>query len=188
MTQRLMPSHRGAAGKHLPPRHVIDGLVDRTSDANHWLWDGDFLEEDGMRYAAFIWAPPMQSAVWFCVARVMWSYENDASLFHRKLRNTCGLSTCVNPAHFERVALANEALDLVTLPKGIRLGDGAGVRLVRFGDEQHVHILRDDSGYVACYRTTTGRKMITVYEGTPITCSSCIAEWRDFGRPLVKAG
>lgn len=184
--QRLMPSHRGAAGHHLPPRHVLEGLVDRTSDPVHHLWEGDFLEDDGMRYAAFLWAPPAQPAVWFCVARVLWAYVNDASLFHRRLRNTCGLTTCVNPAHFERVATLDEGLELLTVPPAFRFGDGTGVRLVRIGDEQHVHILRDDSAYVSCYRGVISRKLTTMPERTPITCSRCITEWRDFGRPLLR--
>lgn len=181
---RLMPSHRGAAGKHLPPRHVLEGLVDRTSSGEHWLWEGDFLEEDGMRYAAFLWAPPAQHAVWYCVARVLWAYANDASLFHRRLRNTCGLTTCVNPSHFERVATMGDDLDLVTLPSGLQFPDGTTARLVRIGEEPHVHILRDDSAYVACYRAVVSKKLTTMPEGTPITCSKCVTEWRDFGRPL----
>lgn len=183
---RLMPSHRGAAGKHLPPRHVLEGLVDRESDPSHHLWDGDFLEADGLRFAAFLWAPPAHSAVWYCVARVLWSYENDQSLFHRRLRNTCGLTTCVNPAHFERVAALGDDVELLTLPPALRFSDGTSARLVRIGEEQHVHILRDDSAYVSCYRAVNTKKLVTMPERTPITCSRCITEWRDFGRPLLR--
>lgn len=181
-----MPSHRGAAGQHLPPRHVLEGLVDRQSSGEHWLWDGDFLEDDGIRYAAFLWAPPVERAVWYCVARVLWAYENDQSLFHRSLRNTCGLTTCVNPAHFERVVALSEGLELVTLPPGLRDGEDRGARLVRIGEEQHVHILRDDAAYVACYRAVNTRKLTTMPDKTPITCSKCITEWRDFGRPFLR--
>lgn len=180
---RIMPSHRGAAGKTLPPRHVLEALIEKED--LHWLWGGDFLEEDQMRYASFAWAPPHSSVVQYCVARVLWAYEHDASLFHRKLRNTCGLTTCVNPAHFDRVATLGEDLDLVTLPPGLQLGDGSA-RLVRIGHEQHVHILRDESGYVSCYRAVSAKNVVTMPEGTPITCARCIIEWRDFGRPLRK--
>lgn len=183
-TKRLMPSHRGAAGKHLPPRHVLETLIEKSD--YHWLWGGDFLDEDDLRYAAFLWAPPHVQAVWYVVARVLWAYDNDASLFHRSLRNTCGLSTCVNPAHYERVATLGEELDLVTLPKGLVFGDGSKARLVRIGTEQHVHILRDDSAYVACYRAVSQKNVVTMPEGTPITCNKCLTEWRDFGRPLLR--
>lgn len=183
---RLMPTHRGAAGKHLPPRHVIEGLIDRESSDTHWLWGGDFHEEDGIRFAVFLWAPPAKHAVWYCVARVLWSYENDESLYRRKLRNTCGLTTCVNPAHFEYVPTLAEGLELFTLPKDLKFGDGTTARLVRIGDEQHVHILRDDTAYVACYRAVASKKLVTVPEGTAITCSRCVVEWRDFGRPLLR--
>lgn len=181
---RLMPPHRGAAGKHLPPRFVIDGLVDRNAEGGHHLWNGDFHEEDGMRYATFLWAPPAKGAVHYCVARVLWCYEHDASLFRRRLRNTCGLTTCVNPVHFEYVPTLLESIELLTLPPNLKFGDGSGARMVRIGEDVHVHILRDDTAYVACYRAITSRKLTTMPEGTPITCSQCLIEWRDFGRPL----
>lgn len=179
---RLMPSHMGTPNG-APPLELLLPLIEKT--ATHWLWDGDFNEAEAMRFATFLWAAPGEVSVRYVVARVLWSITNNDTLAHRRLRNTCGLTTCVNPAHFERVLLkGEERLDLVTLPPGFKFGDGTTARLVRIAGSDHVHILRDDTYYTTCYKAARGA--VSTPPGVVITCAKCVAEWRDFGRPLLR--
>lgn len=180
---RLMPGHRGYVGEHLPPLELLEPLVDKSGD--HWLWDGDFAEDDGLRFATFSWTPPAESKARFAVAKVLWSYANNESLHHRRFRNMCGLTTCVNPAHFERVGLEREqASTPMTLPDGLKLPDGLGASIVKLHRSVDTHILREDSGFTACYKRADVD--YTAKPGTVITCAACLEEWREFDRPLLE--
>lgn len=185
---RLMPGHKGYTGRQLPPLHLLEPLIEKTD--HHWLWKGEFHAEMDLRFAVFLWAPPSEHATWYVVARVLWSHVRGQSLFHKRFRNTCDAPACVNPDHFEPVLTADERKrQAVTLPPGLKLGDGTGARLVRLPraiqNADRVHILRDESSYTACYRAAGDRHIQTMPQGTPITCEKCLKEWRDFERPLL---
>lgn len=177
---RLMPTHRGYSGNRIPPLKILEPLLDKSS-SKHWYWNGDFSEDHNMRYASFVWSPPGEQPVFYCVARVVWSHVNNQSLFKKRLRNTCGLTTCVNPAHFE---LGNTStLGPVTLPTGTKTEDGTGARLVTLNGHAIVHILRDETVYTACYAAAL-HGVNTAPEGTIITCPRCITAWRSAQRQL----
>ena len=180
---RLMPSHRGHTGDQLPPRAQLEPLIDATSSP-HWYWAGDFADDGaGLRYAAYAWAPPGEATAIYCVARVLWAYAQRQSLFRQRLRNQCGLTTCVNPAHFERSVSRGDAAGPVTLPTDLATADGTGARLVYLNGTSTVHILRDDTAYAACYAAAL-HHAVTAPAGTVITCARCVTAWRGFHRPL----
>jgi len=180
---RLMPSHRGYAGDQLPPLPLLERLIDQASSP-HWYWAGDFADDGaGLRYAAYAWAPPGEATVVYCVARVLWAYAKRQSLFRQRLRNLCDLTTCVNPAHFERSQSRGDAVGPVTLPTDLATADGTGARLVYLNGAPTVHILRDDTAYAACYAAAL-RHVVTAPAGTVITCARCVTAWRGFDRPL----
>lgn len=180
---RLMPSHRGYSGDRLPPLKLLEALVDQTSSPLHWYWNGDFLEDDGLRYASFVWSPAGEQPVFYCAARVLWAYAKRQTLFRKRFRNLCGLTTCVNPSHFDKAIAGASADGPVTLPTDLATADGSGARLVYLHGHPTVHILRDETAYTACYAAALHR-VVTAPAGSVITCPRCVSAWRSFGRPL----
>lgn len=187
---RLIPPHQGISSKGLPPDTLIEPLIDRTDPlGGHWLWDGDFIEDDGVRVAVVAWEPPGEHRGRYVVARVLWSHAHGESLHRRRFRNKCGLTTCVNPAHFEPAVSQAEQLRSKkwSLPAAYTLPDGSSARLVvvrRPPGPSLVHIAREDSLFAACGTLSLRESVTSQPIGTPITCFKCLEAWAAFDRPL----
>lgn len=187
---RLIPSHQGFSGGRLPPDELLEPLIDRSDPlGGHWLWDGDFIEDDDIRVAAFSWTAPGERRGYYIVARVLWTHANGESLRRRRFRNRCGLTTCVNPAHFEPFMTPVEQLHVKkwTLPAACALPDGTGARLVVVRHQHSsdlVHIAREDTSFAACGTVSLRGSTTACPAGTQITCLKCLDAWAAFERPL----
>lgn len=163
---RAMPSHQGNTCRRLPPREMIDALVD--AGPNHWLWNGDFARFDDIRVAVIRWAP-IDLVATYVVARVLWAHAHDGR-WPRRFRNDCGLTTCVRPDHF------SEALprDQASSPS---IRDGADARAVRSGETTHA--MRPGVGWFVC--GIKPRATTEAARGAPITCRDCADTLRAVG-------
>lgn len=184
-----IPNHRGRHDNNLPPNELLEPSIDRTEPlGDHWMWDGDFAEQAGVRFAVFPWRPPNGELVRYAVARVLWTRLHGKPIEDRRFYTSCGLSTCVNPAHFTLEASPPEPK--WTLPRDLVLPDGLGARVVQFthGTQTkaitRMHIQRDDTAYVMCMRMTNRRSPVPQPHGTQVTCEDCLKNWKQFGYPL----
>lgn len=165
---RLMPSHQGDLHGKLPPRQLVDALVD--AGPLHWLWDGDFKQFDDIRVAVLKWAPLEGSyEATYVVARVLWAHEHGGR-WPRRLRNDCGLVTCVRPDHFSEILPRDSAP-----PPSIR--DGADARAMSSGEATHA--MRSDVGWFVC--GIKPRAVTEAPRGSPITCRDCADTLRAVG-------
>lgn len=180
MSIRLM-YHRGSA-KVLPPRALLEPHVERTS--NHWFWLLEFYDDGLDRTAVFSWAPPAEATGVYVVARLLWCWENDGVGIKRlQLENTCGLATCINPAHwrYQRAIVAKPMM----LPAGADAHLVQYLKVDSFGQPrtESVHIVRNDSTYAVC-GVATQRLRSTA--GPAITCKTCVTEWQSSGAALCE--
>lgn len=154
----------------LPPRAEVDVLVEIT--ATHWYWLGDFWDDGIDRTPVFRWSVESENRGRYAVARLLWCWANNAtSISPLYLEITCGLITCVNPAHVRRIGGPSHAM---TLPSG------CGARMRKSGVA--VHIVRDDSTFAICGRNVP---RVDAPLGATVTCRTCVLEWRARGNPLV---
>jgi len=173
MSVRLL-SHIGRSNV-LPPRVLVDPLVEVTS--LHWYWLGEFYEDGLDRAAVFPWAPPAEVTTKFIVARLLWCWANDGvSIKRLQLKNTCGLSTCINPDHWR---YANPPGDVRYI-----LGPGTDARLLEYPHPPSTtHIVRDESPYAMC--GVSIQRFVPAQQSV-ITCRDCVQEWKGYGRPLLE--
>lgn len=183
MPVRLFP-HMGRASI-LPPRELIDPLVEVTP--HHWYWLGEFYDDNLDRAAVFPWAPPAEAVTRFMVARLLWCWANDGVGIKRLLlENTCGLATCINPAHWRYIRSV--------VSGNLSLPPEADAYLVRYGAMhdnmkssgstlRSVHIVRHDNAYTVCGVST---KSLCSTDDPLITCKTCVIEWRRSGATLVE--
>ena len=178
-----LPAHFGGRVIVLPPRELVDPLVEITP--NHWYWLAEFHDDGAGPTAIFPWTPPAELSSRFVVARLLWCWDNDGVGIKRLLlENTCGLATCINPRHWR---YANDPAD-----KAYTLGQvvdgGVEAKLLEYphglaGRAATVHINPTDTNYTMCGAST--RRLITTRK-TVITCDDCVKEWLGYGRPLVE--
>lgn len=181
MTRRLMPVHGGATFGRSPPPDMFYALIDMG--ANHWLWDGDFHDDNELRYPIVRWAPRIdRPATIYVVARVVWEYAFNASLFRRKLYNECGVIACLCPSHFS--VDTKPALMYWTLPDPCVLQDGSHWRIARRHEVDHI---RNDDGLVMACGVGGAQPSQSQPPGSTITCANCVYVWRALGRPIVEA-
>lgn len=184
-----IPGHRGHHDNNLPPNELLEPLIDRSEPlGGHWMWDGDFAEAQGVRFAVFSWRRPHGERVRYVVARVLWTRLHGKPIEDHRFYTSCGLSTCVNPEHFTLEAAPPEPK--WTLPNGLVLPDGLGARMVRlskhvrFDDVDRVHLQRDGTDYTVCLRSARRASPLPMPVGTPVTCRKCLSDWRHRGFPL----
>ncbi len=171
---RLMPAHVGVTGGRIPPLELLEPLIEKAEP--HWYWGGDFRDDGDLRWAMLRW----ETAV-YVVARVLWQHANNVSLFRQRLRNTCGLSTCVRPDHFERVVSSSNPR--FGLPDPCVLPGGEKAHVVRV-DFTTTHVLLEGAERYICGRKRSPSTNFLPNE-TEISCKRCVATWRQLGRPSV---
>jgi hypothetical protein len=157
---RIVPPHSGGWRKQLPPRDVLEHLIEREKD--HWFWDGDFHEYDGDRLAVLTWGEP---ACRYVVVRVLWVYLNNIDPGERLvLRRTCPYNACINPACLERLGEAKRYM--LTKPLVLRDGTLVEPRLSR----GFVHLQPVDVQHAMC-----GIRLRNSSNGTKreINCAAC---------------
>jgi hypothetical protein len=176
--------HMGRTGV-LPPRELVDPLVEITT--NHWYWLGEFYDDNLDRTAIFPWASPAESPSRFVVARLLWCWANDGIGIKRlQLENTCGLMTCINPSHWRYIRSA--VTGNFTLPLGAdaylaRYGSVHDIHQSTNGTLRSVHIVRHDNSYTVCGVST---KSLCSTDDPLVTCKTCVVEWRRSGAMLVE--
>lgn len=162
-------AHQGSWRSHLPafpPRELLEAKVER--DVSHHYWDGDFREFDFHRFAVLRWGKPGAT---YIVVRGLWVYENNIDpsepLF---LRNTCGLMTCVNPAHVERTAEHKRYM----LSHDIQLHDGTFLTPRGQPGSSPIHLCPRDTDYALCGYIYRRRRKFPVCHRHEITCQNCL--------------
>ena len=169
------PPHRGRY-KELPPRDLVDALVEINE--LHWYWLGDFYEDPFERYAVFRWAPHAEHPANYVVVRLLWTW-NHGDLVRRigrriMLENNCGLATCIRPSHWTCKT---------TMPKRYTLEPKQGERMA-FSNSPllpTVHLQHVDSAWSVCGAKTA---MAIVPVGEEITCNECVKTWLARGAKL----
>lgn len=175
---RLALAHTGTT-RVLPPKEEVLALVEETP--NHFYWLGDFYDDGLDRSAVFPWRPPGEHKAMYMVPRLLWVWANDAvGVKNLKIENTCGLFTCVNPAHWRKRATIKAA----TLPPGLDVRLVRHQRVISHGDSKlpPVHIFAEDRDYAICGLKPNGR---TLPPDTYVTCPQCLKSWRAAGRPFA---
>lgn len=172
---KLALTHRGRAVV-LPPPEAYDELVERGD--GHWFWLGEFYDDGLDRSAMFPWTPPAEQRVQFMVPRLLWHRANpDAPMARVLLENTCGLFTCINPAHWARRGGAPPA-------RRIRLGDGAARPVIAATSALIIHAMWDDAAHALC---GAGPRTRSFDKTVPVTCTRCITTWVAAGHPYEDA-
>lgn len=176
---KILISHPGAHPDvgWWPPLEAFAKHVEKTD--THWYWLDEFLDDRLERTPVFRWVVEDHNVTTWAVARLLWCIEHDA--LHRKhltLENTCGLYTCINPAHWMNPIKVGDG-DF-TLPSD----SGGSMRSVQFNRRLRVvHIVPADAGYTMCGLRSPNQTHPT---GDIITCAPCLKEWRGYGRPLLE--
>lgn len=166
---KAMPTHEGDTCGKLPPRQLVDALVD--VGPLHWLWDGDFKQFDDIRVAVLRWAPlEGGTEALYVVARVLWAHEHGGRP-PRRFRNDCGLSTCVRSDHFLEIPTR----DQVPAPS---IQEGIEARALAYGDLTHV--MRADADWFVC-GIKPARGASDAPGGGAITCRDCADTLRALG-------
>lgn len=162
---KLALPHRGRAVV-LPPAELLEPFIERTD--NHHFWLGEFYDDGLDRSAVFRWAPLAETATSFMVPRLLWHRANpDAPTSRVLLENTCGLFTCINPAHWARRGAVPPA-------RRIRLGDGAARPVIAATSALIVHAMWDDAAHALC---GAGPRTRSFDKTVPVTCTRCITTW-----------
>jgi hypothetical protein len=174
---RLALPHRGrTAHGLLPPEDLLEPLIERTP--NHHYWLGDFHDDGLDRSAKFRWAPPDENMVTFMVPRLLWQRANPDVRGRYLLENTCGLFTCINPAHWRRRQAALQIPARIVVPETVD-----AVPVAHTQDQLLVHIRRMDAITTVCGR---GAGFVALKRDAPITCDECISAWVRTGQPYVE--
>jgi hypothetical protein len=179
MSSRL-PLH-GPRSHVRPPPEMLEPFVERTP--HHWYWLQEFYDDGLDRTAIFLWAPDGGTPTRYTVTRLLWCWENSTTPERRlALTNTCGLLTCINPAHWHRIVAPNDVLD-----GAYRLPDTADAHLAhritrearQLLNAKRVHIVRNDSQHAVCGLASQHLHSIARVDSHhhPITCHVCIRTW-----------
>lgn len=175
---KLALRHRGRAVVR-PPPDAYAPLIDRGPDpAGHWYWLGEFYDNGLDRSAVFPWAPPAERPTLFMVPQLLWQQANPTAVSRTLLENTCGLYTCINPAHWAARGVASLPTVAVTLPEDVGARPARSTALGTV-----VHILYDQQESALC-----GRRLRALHlaQTTPITCPHCILRWVQAGLPFTE--
>lgn len=175
---RLALTHRGRAVVS-PPAELLEPLIERTP--NHWFWLGDFLDDNVDRSAKFRWAAPAEEATTYMVPRLLWHYANPTEPMQRiLLENTCGLFTCINPAHWSKRRGAVRIPARIVLPESVE-----AIPVMQESATLTVHIRWNDAIATVCghglrraYQNMTKAKVIT--------CDDCISAWVRTNQPFTE--
>lgn len=173
---RLALSHRGRAVV-LPPLALLEPFVDRTP--NHWYWLDEFYDDGLDRSAIFLWTPPAEVRVKFMVPRLLWQLTNPTQLHRVLLENTCGLFTCINPAHWRDRKAAVQIPARIVLPDTVD-----AIPVVRPNTRVNVHIVRGAHATTLCGILDV--KCLKPDKKTPITCDECITIWVRLAQPFTE--
>ena len=182
---KLAFTHRGRS-MLLPPAELLEPHIERTD--NHWYWCGEFVEDPFDRCAYFDWAPPFEVNTRWMVPRLLWQYANPAVSPRRAmLENTCGLFTCINPAHWRQRRGAIRIPARIVLPDSV---DAVPVSMNNVTVDPYwqaellvVHVRRIDSINTMC---GAGPKHHGMAKTTVITCDDCIGAWVRANQPFTE--
>jgi hypothetical protein len=190
----VLARHHGHGGKLLPPRNLVEPLIDRGPHVGeHWYWLGEFDGGPFESQAEIRWQPPREKfARSFCVTRLLWGWDRASGMGmidvkRLTLRNTCGVPACVNPTHWEArqrkdVAPAGPLRSQLPLDSGAYVSCFSGSRYSR--DATLTHIAREESTHSVCGRA----KQVTAPRATVIvTCVECQKTWLALGKTLEPA-
>lgn len=176
---RLALLHDGKACTK-PPRDFLEPFIERTE--NHWYWLGDFMERDLERGAVFSWAAPNERKTRYAVPRLLWQLEHPEDVEKRLLlENTCGLFTCINPAHWRKRRGSFKIPARIVLPESVEAWP-----VIHHPDMIHsldVHIRFVDALAALCGRGVQYRGMAKT---TVVTCDDCISAWVRLDRPYTE--
>lgn len=170
---KLALTHRGRS-KVLPSVGLLDPFIERTE--NHWYWLAEFFDDGLDRSAEFVWAPPAEKTTQYMVPRLLWQLTHpDVDMHRTMLENTCGLFTCINPAHWQKRRGGPK------IPARIVLPDSVEAMPVLYPSALlTVHIRRHDSINTVCGHGPRHRGLA---KATVITCDDCIATWIRLDQP-----
>lgn len=163
---RLAMTHRGRASVK-PTMDLLEPYIERTD--NHWYWLGEFYDDGLDRCAEFDWSPPAERSTKWMVPRLLWQLTNVNDAPRLMLENTCGLYTCINPAHWKpRNAVVKTPARIVLT------GDVEAMPVMHPAATVLVHIRRNDSVNTVCGRHM---EMYSLPKTSAVTCDECIAGW-----------
>jgi hypothetical protein len=170
-------SHVKVIDKQYPPRAAYEHLIEKTTDRfEHWYWEDDVHVDTCSRTPVFYWRPTNQgSRGIYVVARLLWVEANPGNYKRLRLHNTCGVYTCVNPAHWENP----DRVRVWTLP-----GESAAELVRSIGETDCVHIRTRGAHYMVCGTTASRSAVFVLTERVPITCETCLRDWQQLGRLL----
>ena len=171
---RLALAHRGRAVV-LPPMELLEPYIDR--DKHHWYWLGEFYDDHLDRSAEFRWTAPAEPQTLYMVPRLLWQLTHPEHQGRLLLENTCGLYTCINPAHWRKRQGGFRIPARIVLP--------GHVEAVPMTSQQEVvvHIRRLDVPHTVCGE---GVRSHGADKKTVITCDDCISIWVRKGEPYTE--
>jgi hypothetical protein len=174
---KLAFTHRGRA-VILPTVDLLEPLIERTP--THWYWNGEFVEDPFDRCAYFDWAPPFEMNTRWMVPRLLWQLANPTLVAKRVLlENTCGLFTCINPAHWSRRRGAIRIPARIVLPDSVE-----ATPVVHSMEILLVHIRRNDAETTVCGRGSMFKGLVKT---TVVTCDACIRTWVYSNQPFTES-
>lgn len=175
---RLALTHRGRSSV-LPPAELLEPFIERTS--NHWYWLAEFYDDNLDRSAEFKWAAHAEGPGFFMVPRLLWQYLYPEEIPRRLLlENTCGLFTCINPAHWSKRRGA------IRIPARIVLPESVEVTPVMYESATlTVHIRWNDANTTVCGNGLR-RAFQNMSKGKVVTCDDCIRGWVSLNHPFTE--
>lgn len=167
---RLALAHRGrVVDGLLPPMEVLEPHIERTP--NHWYWLLEFFDDGLDRSAEFRWGPPDETKATFMVPRLLWQMAHVGEVPKPLLlENTCGLFTCINPAHWRDRRGALRMPSRIVLPDNVE-----NVPVAHPNALLTVHIRQHDSSHTIC--GLMGNHCNVLVKKAPVTCDDCISAW-----------
>ena len=174
---RLAMRHRKPS-RHRPPAELLEPFIERTP--NHWYWLGEFYDDGLDRGAEFRWAPYAENLAYYAVPRLLWHLANpDEPSVRALLENTCGLFTCINPAHWAKRRGAIRIPARIVLPEHVEAMPVMAANAVLT-----VHIRRVDSINTVCGH---GPAHQGCAKTAVITCDDCINAWVRTNQPFTES-
>ncbi len=90
----MVPTTQKKRGALVPARDELMALVEPSDVGGHWHWLGDVMHEALQPWPAF-----KRDGNVFIVIRLLLELKP-----RERLKNKCGLRTCVNPEHWEALS------------------------------------------------------------------------------------
>lgn len=173
---RLALSHRGRVlDGQLPPMEVLEPFIERTP--NHWYWLDEFFDDGLDRSAELRWGPLGESKATFMIPRLLWQLACAGPVPKQlMLENTCGLFTCINPAHWRDRRVALRMPSRIVLPDSVE-----NMPIAHINALVTVHIRQHDSTHALC--GLQGGHCNELPKKAPVTCDDCIVTWVRAKRP-----